>query len=68
MPARNLQLLFFRVTSQTDHFHPIAQSRLYGVKNIRRSHEDDIRQIESDAEIIIAKTVVLFRIENFQQR
>src|SRR5258707_4443958 len=68
MPEGDLQLFLFRVTSQADHFHAIAQSRLDGVENIRRRHEDDIRQIKSDAEIIIAKAVVLFRIENFQQR
>ena len=47
--------LFFCVTREPDHFHAIAQCRLDRVENICGRHEDHVRQIERDAEIVIAK-------------
>jgi hypothetical protein len=55
MANGDLALLFFRVTREPDHFHPIAQRRLDRVENICGRHEDHVRQIKRDAEIVIAK-------------
>ena len=50
------------------HLHPITQGRLHGVQNVRRGHEDYVRQVKGYAKIVIAEAVVLFGIEYFEQR
>ena len=67
VPPGNLEFFFFRISGQPDHFHAISQSRLDRVENVGGRHENDVRQIERDAQIVIAKTVVLLRVEDFQQ-
>ena len=66
--ARNLALLFFRITGQTNHFHPVAQCGLNRVQHVGRRHEHHVREIESDAQIVIAEGVVLLRVKHFEER
>src|SRR5574341_2179866 len=67
MSPRKLELLFFRVTREPNHFHAIAQRRLDRIEDVRGRHENHVREIESDVQIVVTKAVVLFRIEDLEQ-
>ena len=68
MVGRDLQLLFFRVPGDLEHFHPVFQRRRYRVEHVRGGDEQHLRQIERHVEIMIPERVVLFRIEHLEQR
>src|SRR6185503_12615119 len=68
MAKSDLQLLLFGVAGEADYFHPIPESGLHRVENVCGSHENHVRQIKRDPEIVVAKSIVLLRIQNFQKR
>src|SRR5262249_18685746 len=57
-----------RVTGQLKHLHPIPQCRRYWIKQVRRGQEQNLREVERNIEVVINKGVVLFGIQNFEQR
>ena len=61
-------LLLLRVTLQLDHFHPVAQSPWNRIEHVRRSDEQNAREIERNIQVVIAERRVLLRIEHFEQR
>src|SRR5882757_7420905 len=64
----DLQLLLFGIPGQFDDLHAIAQRRRNGIEHIGGADEQDLRQVERHAQIIVAERIVLLRIEHFQQR
>src|SRR2546423_9446866 len=67
MSARDLQLLLLGVTGEADDLHSVAKGGLDGVEYVGRRHEHRVREVERDAEVVVAETVVLLRVENFEQ-
>src|SRR5712692_3447044 len=65
---RDLELLALGVTGQRDHFHPVAHRFGHAVDVIRGRDKNDLRKIERYVEVAIDKSVVLARIEHFEQR
>ena len=65
--ARDLQFLLFGVATEFDDFHPIPQRCRDGIEHISRADEQHFGQIEGYAQVIVTETVVLLRIEYFQQ-
>ena len=63
----DLQLFLGRVAGEADDLHAIAQRTGDGVEHVGRRNEDDPAEIERDAQIIIAKCIVLLRVEYLQQ-
>ena len=59
----DLVFFFLGVTRQRNDLHPVAKRGLDGVEDIGGRHKHHVRQIESDAEIVVAKRPVLLRIE-----
>ena len=64
---RDVHLLVFRVTGQTDDFHAIEQRRR-NVQAVRRADEHHLRQVEIDLEVMVVERGVLLRVEHFEQR
>src|SRR4029078_11890609 len=64
---RDIDLLVFGVTRETDDFHSIQQ-RGRNIERIRRRNEHPIGEVVSDLDVMIDERVVLFRIEHFEQR
>ena len=67
MSARDLQLLLFGVACEADDLHSVAKGWLHGVEYVGRRHEHRVREVERDAEVVVAETVVLLWVENFEQ-
>ena len=65
---RNFQLLAIAVTGELDYFHAIAQRRRNWSQLICCADEKDFRKIEGEIEIVIGERIILFRIENLEQR
>src|SRR5437868_9113470 len=65
---RDVQLLFFAVASERDDLHAIEQRRVNRAELVRRRDEQDLRQVHVDLEVVVAKAVVLRRVEDFEQR
>src|SRR5690606_20085441 len=63
---RNVQLLVFGITGQTDHFHTVQQ-RSRNVHGVRGRHEHHVAQVVVHFQIVIAERHVLFWIKHFQQ-
>ena len=65
---RDLDLLLFRVPRQLDDLHAVAQRLRYAGQHIGRGHEHDVGQVEGQIDEVIGKSVVLLRVEHFEQR
>src|SRR5690606_9330734 len=63
----NVHFLVLGVTRETDHFHPVQQSRR-NVQRIAGRYEHDVGKIEIDLHVVILEGVVLFGIQHLQQR
>jgi len=59
---------FRRVAGQLEDLHAVAQRTGNGVEHVRRRDEEDLGQVERHVEVVIAERVVLFRIEDLEQR
>jgi hypothetical protein len=66
--ARDLQFLLLGIAGQLDDFHAVAQRPGNGVEHVRGADEQDLRQVEGNAKIVVAKAVVLLGVEHFEQR
>jgi hypothetical protein len=60
-------LLVLGVTRQANHFHAVEQCRR-NVHRVRGRHEHHVAQIEVDLDVVVAKGVVLLRVQHLQQR
>src|SRR5205085_2667463 len=67
VPSRDLDLLLLGVAGKRDDLHSVAKRGLHRVEDVRRGHEHHVRQIESDAEIVVTKRRVLFRIKHLEK-
>src|SRR5437899_3671428 len=65
---RDLELLALGVTGQPDPFNPVAHRFGHAVDVIRSRDKNDLRKIEWYVEVAIDKSVVLARVEHFEQR
>ena len=65
--ARDLDLLVFGVSSDTNNLHAVHQRRR-NVERIRRRDEHHVRQVVIDLEIVVVECMVLFGVEHFEQR
>ena len=64
---RNIDLLVLRVTRDTDDFHPVQQGGR-NVHGVGGTHEHHIGEIVIHFEVVIVEGVILFRVEDLQQR
>jgi hypothetical protein len=62
------ELLVLAVAREAKHFHSIQERPGNGVEVVRRRDEEDLREIERQIEIVVAKAVVLLRVENLEHR
>src|SRR6266481_9821734 len=65
---RDLDFFRFRVAVQTQYFHAILQGGWNGMDHVRRGHEEDLREVVFDVEVMVHKHEVLFGVEHFEQR
>ena len=63
----DLQLLFFGVAGDFEHFHPIPQCSRHRIEDVGGRDEQHLGQIERDVEVVIAERVVLLGIEDFEE-
>ena len=68
MPARDRELLVAGVAVEADHLHAVEQRARDRLGDVRGRNEQHMRQVELDVEVMIAKRVVLSRVEHFEQR
>ena len=50
------------------HFHAVLKRSRNCVQNVGSGHEENLRQVVFDVEIVVLEHEVLFRIENFEER
>ena len=67
-PLGDLDLLLLGVAGELQHFHAVAQRLRDGVEHVRRADEHDVRQVVLDVEVVIEEGVVLFRIQDLEER
>ena len=65
---RDVELLLFAVACKRDDLHAIDERGMYGAELIGGGDEEHARQIDVDFEVVIAKRVVLGRIEHLEER
>ncbi|MMZ63817.1 hypothetical protein D1872_260970 [compost metagenome] len=63
----NLKLLQLRIARNAQYLHPVQQWARNIMKCISRRHEHHIRQIERQLYKMIAKRIVLLRVQHLQQ-
>ena len=63
-----MRLLFLGVAGQLDDLHAVEQGRRDRVEHVRRGDEHDLREVESDVEVVVAEGRVLLGVEDFQKR
>ena len=63
MAFGDLELLFFGVARQFQHFHPVAQRRRNRIEHVGRGQEQHLGEIEGNIEIMIDEGVVLLGVE-----
>src|SRR6516162_3926889 len=64
---RNLEFLALGVTRDRDYFYPVAQWLRDPIQVICRADKNDLRKIEWHIEITIDESMILCRIEHFEQ-
>ena len=67
MTLGDLDLLVLGVAGEPDDLHPVHE-RLRHAERVRRGHEQHVRQVVVDLEIVVVEGVVLLGIEHFEQR
>ena len=64
----DLQLLPLGVPRELDLLHAVEQRPGDRLQEVRRGDEEDFREIERDAEVVVGERVVLGRIQDLEQR
>ena len=62
----DLELFSFRVSREVDGLQTVEQRRRNALQEVRGRDEQDLREIERHAEVVIRERVVLSRVEHFQ--
>ena len=65
--AGDLDFLLSEIAGELDDLHPIEQWSGNRVELVRRAHEENLREVDVQVEIVVSKTAVLFRVEHLQQ-
>ena len=63
----DFDLFVLGVAGQANDFHPVQQRRGH-VQGIGGGDEKHVRKVVVDLKVVIVEGVILFRIQNFQQR
>lgn len=63
-----LDFFFQYVARHFNEFHTVEQGARYGVEVVGRGDEQNFRQVVVYVEIVVVESVVLFRVEHFEQR
>ena len=66
--AHDFLFLFGEIPVDMNHFHAVEQRTGHGIQRIGRGNEKDLAQIVIEVEVIVVERVVLFRIEELEQR
>ncbi len=61
-------ILFLGVAGQLDDLHSVLEGGRDRIQDIRGRDEEDLREIEWKIEVVISKAVILFRIEDLEER
>ena len=64
----DLEFLTLGVPGEIDRFEAVEQWSRNVLDEVRGRDEQDLRQIERHAEIVVGKRVILRRVEHFEQR
>ena len=64
----DFELLVLGVAGKLDDLHAVAHGAGNGIEHVGGGDEHDLREIEGDAEIVVAKGRVLLRVEHLEQR
>ncbi len=64
----DFQLLVLGVAGELNHLHAVAHRAGNGVEHVGGGDEHHPRQVESDAEIIVAERRILLGVQHFEQR
>ena len=65
---RDVDLLVGRVAGQLDDLESIAERSRQRLERVRRAHEHDLGEVERQLEVVIGERLVLFGIEDLEQR
>ena len=65
---RDLELLLLGVPGELDDLHAVAQRPGDRVEHVRGGDEHHLRQVEVDAEVVVAEVRVLLRVQDLEQR
>ena len=68
IPLGDLQLLALGVACEVHGLQPVEQRPGDGLEEVRRRDEQDFRQVERHAEVVVGERVVLGRIQHLEQR
>ena len=63
----DLELLFGDIARDLDELHTVTQSLRDGGDIVRRSDEEDLREVVVDVEVVIVEGSVLLGVEDFEQ-
>src|SRR2546426_2525122 len=64
---RDVHLLVLGVTGESDDLHAVAERRDDRVLDVRRRHEDDLREVVRHLEVVVAERVVLLGVEDLEE-
>jgi hypothetical protein len=64
----DLELLLLGIAGQLQDLHPVAQRGRDRIEHVGRRQEQHFGEIERYVEVVIAKRVVLFRVEDLEER
>ena len=63
----DLDLLFFCITREVDDFHAVHEGTGNIAEDVGRRDPEDFRQVEGQFQEMVTESIVLFRVEDFQQ-
>jgi hypothetical protein len=64
---RDLEFLVFRVPRQLDDLHAVQQRTRYRIPDVRRRHEEHLREVERRVQVVVRECVVLRRVQHLQE-
>ena len=67
-PLGDAELFLLRVAGDLDDLHTVPQGREDRVDEVGRGDEHDVREVERDTQVVVAEGVVLFRVQDLQER
>ena len=65
--SRDCQLLLVEITGEPDDLHAVAEWLGHLRKEVGRRHEQHLRKVVIDLEVVIVERTVLLRVEHLQQ-